>query len=123
MEAFKIFQEYNSDSSILDDFPFFESKNNAFPQQQNMGSHNPNMIQQFSNFHNPNIGKKHQMQGNNYYNELQQQIHGQYYNQKESAINSKMINTAYEFKQSSNKYESNEKVDNFCHYKNPSQLK
>jgi len=132
MEALKIFKEYPYESSILDDFQFYEKKQgnfSVFPQQQpqqpyynNMGNSNVNPqnmqnMQNFSNLKTPQNFNQYNMPQPNVSNEdFYQKI-----NVKEFSHNNNTNNTMMNFNNKNQnllKKEQNEKVFQQSSYSN-----
>lgn len=126
MEALKIFKEYPYESSILDDFQFYEKKQNNFsgfsqqqPQQQyynNMGSTNMN-VQNMQNM--SNMSNMKTPQNFNQYNIPQQNLpqNEDFYHQKMNMkeygnnINNNNINTMTNFPNKNQNYMKKEQSD------------
>ena len=132
MEALKIFKEYPYESSILDDFQFYEKKQgnfSVFPQQQpqqpyynNMGHSNVNPqnmqnMQNFSNLKTPqNFNQYNMPQPTASNDDFYQKI-----NMKEFSHNNNTNNTLMNFNNKNQnllKKEQNEKVFQQSSYSN-----
>lgn len=75
MEALKIFKEYSYETSILDDFQFYEKKQNNFSRVQQQQIQQPPQQQFYNNLPNPNMKisniQNHNLQQNNQFNQQQ----------------------------------------------------
>ena len=132
MEALKIFKEYPYESSILDDFQFYEKKQgnfSVFPQQQpqqpyynNMGNSNVNPqnmqnMQNFANLKTPqNLNQYNMPQPTASNDDFYQKI-----NMKEFSHNNNTNNTMINFNNKNQnllKKEQNEKIFQQSSYSN-----